>query len=119
MEVRRSIYSFDGLGRMLHDFRIMRSGTKVLQVCLNELTNKMASEVQRFTQPWNYFSRSVEVVDFTSGHSSSKAEAAEIYHIGIQVLLEFIPAHVLISFPCNSDYFDENSEEWRKFLKFI
>lgn len=118
MEATRSIYAFDGLGRMLRDFRMMRNGP-VLQVCLNELTNKMADEVQRFTKPWNAFNKTVKPVDYTSGHSSSSDEAIKIYHLGVEVLLKFIPAHVLISFPCNSDYFDEESEQWKTFLKYI
>lgn len=130
MEAKRTIYAMDGIGRMIHDFKAFQriSGFSLvnrnanyngaLQVCLDDIQGKSAAAVADFIQPWNRYNRTLQIAD-SEYHRTSKSKKKEHYHEAIQVLLEYIPAHALITFPCTTELFDEDSEEWKKLLKFL
>lgn len=122
-EAYRSLHAFDGVGSMLRDFAIINNSSTyaihnstILQVCMNEMTGKMAHEVERFTKPWSKFGKPYEILN-REEHKANFKEVRQLYHEAVTVAMKFIPLHVLITFPCSAQSFDDQSEDWITLLR--
>lgn len=118
LELRRSLYSDDGIGKMIKDTSALYSwdSSRVFQLCLSENVD-LAGKVEQFVRPWmNNTSVSLGPINVNEGHMTGKLEHKDLYETAFATILAVVPVEILVTFPCASEYFFDTAAPVQKFL---
>lgn len=107
-ELWRSLFSDDGIGKMLKDMRYAEdnmNSSRVLQLCLATYREEGEQiKVKRFLQPWLPRGSSDNMVEERPEHATNVDAHYNMLSSAFEVIKNEIPEEVLVSFPCRSEY---------------
>lgn len=127
-ELKRSLFSDDGIGKMLKDVRYLQEaigGGRLLQVCLGTYTDTTEMEkLRQFMLPWkaqgtDRLDNDVSLVNANPEHRTNLDEHYAILDEAADIVKSDIPVEILEIFPCRSQYSLSDLKEARAFLEVL
>ena len=110
MELLRSLHAHGGMGKMLHDMKVLRNRVEtpsrnIFTLCMTTASSSLHS-LQEFVQPWRADGTSKPlVIHDTPEHHTNKSEQASLVQLAFSIIASELPVSLLATFPCPSQFY--------------